>query len=47
VRAVVARIAANPRQFPSSTHQTRRALLRRFPYIVIFRAARDTAALFN
>ena len=43
VRAVVARIAENPRQFPSSTHQTRRALLRRFPYIVIFRAARDTA----
>ena len=43
LRAVVARIAENPRQFPASPHQTRRALLRRFPYIVIFRVARDTA----
>ena len=31
LRAVVARIAENPRQFPASPHQTRRALLRRFP----------------
>jgi plasmid stabilization system protein ParE len=31
------RIADNPRQFPASPHQTRRAKLRRFPYLVIFR----------
>jgi plasmid stabilization system protein ParE len=43
LRAVVGRIAENPRQFPSSSQQTRRALLRRFPYIVIFRAARNAA----
>jgi len=37
LRAVVARIAENPRQFPVSPHQTRQALLRRFPYLLIFR----------
>ena len=37
LRVVVARIGENPRQFPASAHQTRRALLRRFPYLVFFR----------
>jgi toxin ParE1/3/4 len=37
LRAVVARIAENPKQFLTSSHQTRRALLRHFPYLVIFR----------
>jgi plasmid stabilization system protein ParE len=37
LRVVVARIAENPRQFPASAYQTRRALLRRFPYLVFFR----------
>ena len=37
VRVVVARIAENPKQFPTSAYQTRRALLRRFPYVLIFR----------
>src|SRR5271166_4368316 len=40
LRAVVARITENPKQFPPSSHQTRRAPLRRFPYLVIFREAR-------
>jgi plasmid stabilization system protein ParE len=31
LRAVVTRIAENPRQFPVSAYQTRRALLRGFP----------------
>lgn len=37
LRAIVLRVAENPKQFPPSPHQTRRALLRRFPYLVIFR----------
>jgi plasmid stabilization system protein ParE len=37
LRAAVARIAANPKQFPAGPHQTRRALLPRFPYLLIFR----------
>ena len=43
LRDVVQRIAENPKQFLSSPHQTRRALLRRFPYFVIFREIGDTA----
>ncbi len=43
LRAVVQRIEANPRQFPPATHGTRRALLRRFPYSVIFRETDDDA----
>jgi plasmid stabilization system protein ParE len=31
------RIAANPNQFPHAYRDARRASLRRFPYIVIFR----------
>lgn len=41
LRAAVARIAANPKQFPVGPHQTRRALLRRFPYLLIFREAEE------
>ena len=37
LRSIVERIAQNPRQFPPEAHDTRRALLRRFPYLVIFR----------
>jgi plasmid stabilization system protein ParE len=37
LRTAVARIAENPKQFPASPANTRRALLRRFPYIVVFR----------
>jgi plasmid stabilization system protein ParE len=40
LRAVVSRISDNPKQFPASPHQTRRALLRRFPYLIIFRETR-------
>jgi plasmid stabilization system protein ParE len=35
--SAVARIAANPTQFPAGPYQTRRALLQRFPYLLIFR----------
>ncbi len=31
LRAILARIAENPKQFPPEYRQTRRALLRRFP----------------
>jgi plasmid stabilization system protein ParE len=37
LRAAVARIAANPKQFPAGPHQTPRALPPRFPYLLIFR----------
>ena len=37
MRSVVQRIENNPQQFPPSLHETRRALLRRFPYLLIFR----------
>jgi plasmid stabilization system protein ParE len=43
LRAVVERIGANPQQFPLAWRQTRRALLRRFPYLVIFRETDDAA----
>ena len=41
LRAAVARIAGNPKQFPAGPHQTRRALLQRFPYLSIFREAQE------
>jgi toxin ParE1/3/4 len=41
LRAAVARIAANPKQFPPGPHQTRRVLIPRFPYVLIFREAED------
>lgn len=43
LRGVVERIAANPKQFLAGAHQTRRALLRRFPYLVIFRETAEAA----
>jgi plasmid stabilization system protein ParE len=43
LRDVAQRISENPKQFPPSPHQTRRALLRRFPYLVIFRETREAA----
>jgi plasmid stabilization system protein ParE len=36
VDAVVQRISANPRQFPVVYKRIRRALLRRFPYALMF-----------
>jgi plasmid stabilization system protein ParE len=41
LRVAVARIAANPKQFPVGPHQTRRALLQRFPYLLVFRESED------
>ncbi|HLH51332.1 MAG TPA: type II toxin-antitoxin system RelE/ParE family toxin, partial [Roseiarcus sp.] len=43
MRAVVARIGENPKQFPVASRRTRRALLRHFPYLIIFREANDAA----
>ena len=43
LRAVVQRIRDNPKQFPPAARQTRRALLRRLPYLVIFRETDDAA----
>ena len=37
LRAAVLRIGQNPLQFPAASHGTRRATLRRFPYLVLFR----------
>ena len=39
MRILVARISDNPKRFPASLHQTRRALLRHYPYLEIFREA--------
>ncbi len=36
VDAVVQRVGANPRQFPAVHKSIRRALLRRFPYALMF-----------
>jgi len=50
LRALVARIGDNPKQFPASPYETRRALVRRFPYLVIFRETRSAVyivALFH
>jgi plasmid stabilization system protein ParE len=44
LRVVVARIAENLLQFPASAHQTRRAILRGFPYLVFFRETRISFA---
>jgi plasmid stabilization system protein ParE len=41
LRAAIGRIAANPKQFPVGPHETRRALLQRFPYLLIFREAEE------
>lgn len=39
--AALARIVEHPKQFPPTYKDTRRALLRRFPYIVVFRELHD------
>jgi len=41
LRTALSRIAENPKQFPPSFKNTRRALLRRFPYIIVFRETQD------
>ena len=42
-RAIVNRIEANPQQFPLAQQQTRKALVRRFPYLVLFRETERAA----
>ena len=42
LRATVERIGKNPKQFSPGRHETRRALLRKFPYLIIFREVRQT-----
>lgn len=41
LRAALIRIAEHPKQFPLTYKETRRALLRRFPYFVVFREMPD------
>jgi len=41
LRAALIRVADNPKQFPSAYKDTRRAFLRRFPYILVFRETQD------
>jgi plasmid stabilization system protein ParE len=41
MRSIVTRIENNPRQFSPSPYGTRRALVRRFPYLAIFREATE------
>jgi plasmid stabilization system protein ParE len=43
--AVRTRIARNPQHFPIALRDTRRASLRDFPYIVIFRIAADAVQI--
>lgn len=38
---IVQRIEDNPRQFAPSSYNTRRAIVRRFPYLLIFREQSD------
>jgi plasmid stabilization system protein ParE len=42
-RGTFRRIATNPQQFPAGAENTRHALLRQFPYVVVFRVADNTA----
>ena len=44
-RALFGRIAANPMQFPAGAKNTRRAIMRRFPYVVVFVATDDAAQI--
>ena len=41
LRGALIRIAENPKQFPPALKNTRRALLRHFPYILVFREMDD------
>jgi plasmid stabilization system protein ParE len=42
LREAIAVLAAQPSRFPAFAHQTRRVVLRRFPYIVVFRETSAT-----
>ncbi len=44
-RAVRQRLVSNPLQFPVAVRDTRRALLRGFPYMVIFRVSGDVVQI--
>lgn len=37
VRAVIQRIASNPQLYPVVHNEARKAVLRRFPYVIIYR----------
>ena len=45
LRAALVRIAENPKQFPPALKNARRASLRRFPYILVFREMDDAIYL--
>lgn len=45
VDRVVERIAASPLAFPRAHKETRRAVLRRFPYAIYFRIAEETVVV--
>jgi plasmid stabilization system protein ParE len=40
LEALLSRIAAHPAAFPGGEGGTRRALFRRFPYVIVFRESR-------
>ena len=42
---VIERLESHPQQYPVSELGTRRIVLRRFPYIVVFREATDGAEI--
>ncbi len=42
---VVERIAASPLAFPRAHKETRRAVVRRFPYAIYFRIAEETVVV--
>ena len=42
-RGIFRRIATNPQQFPAGTENTRKALLRQFPYVVVLESAAERA----
>ncbi|MDA9409052.1 MULTISPECIES: type II toxin-antitoxin system RelE/ParE family toxin [unclassified Bradyrhizobium] len=42
LRAALIKVGENPKQFPLASKNARRALLRRFPYIVVYRETQDT-----
>jgi toxin ParE1/3/4 len=39
--SLIARVVSNPAAFPRVHHETRRAVLRRFPYAIYFRMSTD------
>ena len=41
LRAALIRVAEHPKQFPLAYKDARRVLLRRFPYILVFRETKD------